>query len=267
MRRAFTLIELLAIVAIIGIMVTAGVVSLGAGQGAARTRGATRDIFATIRQARSTALVTQQPCVLSYSTVTVDGETCAKVEITSARIFSGSSVTEAETLSGERVNLADPNGTAAAAEPGDGTAAEDGAGGGQSIEDILFEPIAADVVKGMAIQVKMADELLEVEQNEEKSRSMISAFSNVDALLGRYKESKKSAEEKEAEEAEEARAAAPAAGDDVQEPVSVVWEVNGRCEPHRVYVYPAGKSPDSGLCIKIDRFGAAKVLSFDEEDE
>ncbi len=267
MRRAFTLIELLAIVAIIGIMVTAGVVSLGAGQGAARTRGATRDIFATIRQARSTALVTQQPCVLSYSTVTVDGETCAKVEITSARIFSGSSVTEAETLSGERVNLADPNGTAAAAEPGDGAGAEDGAGGGQSIEDILFEPIAADVVKGMAIQVKMADELLEVEQNEEKSRSMISAFSNVDALLGRYKESKKSAEEKEAEDTDAARAAAPAAGDDVQEPVSVVWEVNGRCEPHRVYVYPAGKSPDSGLCIKIDRFGAAKVLSFGEEDE
>ena len=49
--------------------------------------------------------------------------------------------------------------------------------------------------------------------------------------------------------------------------VSVVWEVNGRCEPHRVYVYPAGKSPESGLCIKIDRFGAAKVLSFGEEDE
>ena len=267
MRRAFTLIELLAIVAIIGIMVTAGVVSLGAGQGAARTRGATRDIFATIRQARSTALVTQQPCVLSYSTVKVDGETCAKVEITSARIFSGSSVTVAETLAGERVNLADPNGTAAAAEPGDGTDAADGAGGGQSIEDILFEPIAADVVKGMAIQVKMADELIEVEQNEEKSRSMISAFSNVDALLGRYKESKKSAEEKEADDADAARDAAPAAGDDVQEPVSVVWEVNGRCEPHRVYVYPAGRSPDNGLCIKIDRFGAAKVLSFGEEDE
>ena len=266
MRRAFTLIELLAIVAIIGIMVTAGVVSLGAGQGAARTRGATRDIFATIRQARSTALVTQQPCVLSYSTVKVDGETCAKVEITSARIFSGSSVTVAETLAGERVNLADPTG-AAAAEPGDGTDAADGAGGGQSIEDILFEPIAADVVKGMAIQVKMADELIEVEQNEEKSRSMISAFSNVDALLGRYKESKKSADEKAADDADTARDAAPAAGDDVQEPVSVVWEVNGRCEPHRVYVYPAGRSPDSGLCIKIDRFGAAKVLSFGEEDE
>ena len=261
MRRAFTLIELLAIVAIIGIMVAAGVVSLGAGQGAARTRGATRDIFATIRQARSTALVTQQPCVLSYSTATVDGETCAKVEITSARIFSGSSVTEAETLSGERVNLADPNGAAAGRAAADGDAA-DGAGGGEAVEDILFEPIAAEVVKGMAIQVKMADELVELEQNEEKSRSMISAFSNVDALLGRYSEAKK----KEAA-AEEPDAAAPTPGDDTQAPVSVVWEVNGRCEPHRVYVYPAGKSPESGLCIKIDRFGAAKVLSFGEEDE
>ena len=259
MRRAFTLIELLAIVAIIGIMVAAGVVSLGAGQGAARTRGATRDIFATIRQARSTALVTQQPCVLSYSTATVDGETCAKVEITSARIFSGSSVTEAETLSGERVNLADPNGAA------DGDAA-DGAGGGEAVEDILFEPIAAEVVKGMAIQVKMADELVEVEQNEEKSRSMISAFSNVDALLGRYRESKATETEKPDDEKDDASAAS-SSGNDTQAPVSVVWEVNGRCEPHRVYVYPAGKSPESGLCIKIDRFGAAKVLSFGEEDE
>jgi len=259
-RRAFTLIELLAIVAIIGIMVAAGVVSLGAGQGAARTRGATRDIFATIRQARSTALVTQQPCVLSYSTATVDGETCAKVEITSARIFSGSSVTEAETLSGERVNLADPNGAAA-----DGDAA-DGAGGGEAVEDILFEPIAAEVVKGMAIQVKMADELVEVEQNEEKSRSMISAFSNVDALLGRYRESKATEAEKDDDEKDDAPAAS-SSGNDTQAPVSVVWEVNGRCEPHRVYVYPAGKSPESGLCIKIDRFGAAKVLSFGEEDE
>ena len=259
MRRAFTLIELLAIVAIIGIMVAAGVVSLGAGQGAARTRGATRDIFATIRQARSTALVTQQPCVLSYSTATVDGETCAKVEITSARIFSGSSVTEAETLSGERVNLADPNGAA------DGDAA-DGAGGGEAVEDILFEPIAAEVVKGMAIQVKMADELVEVEQNEEKSRSMISAFSNVDALLGRYRESKATEAEKDDDEKDDASAAS-SSGNDTQAPVSVVWEVNGRCEPHRVYVYPAGKSPESGLCIKIDRFGAAKVLSFGEEDE
>lgn len=265
MRRAFTLIELLAIVAIIGIMVAAGVVSLGAGQGAARTRGATRDIFATIRQARSTALVTQQPCVLSYSTATVDGETCAKVEITSARIFSGSSVTEAETLSGERVNLADPNGAAEGRAAADGDAA-DGAGGGEAVEDILFEPIAAEVVKGMAIQVKMADELVEVEQNEEKSRSMISAFSNVDALLGRYRESKATETEKPDDEKDDAPAAS-SSGNDTQAPVSVVWEVNGRCEPHRVYVYPAGKSPESGLCIKIDRFGAAKVLSFGEEDE
>ena len=50
-----------------------------------------------------------------------------------------------------------------------------------------------------------------------------------------------------------------------QEPVSLVWEANGRCDPHRVLVYLDGKNPESGLCINIDRFGAAKVVS-DERD-
>ena len=266
MRRAFTLIELLAIVAIIGIMVAAGVVSLGAGQGAARTRGATRDIFATIRRARSTALVTQQPCVISYSTTTVDGETCAKVEIDSAKTFNASQVTEAETLAGERVNLEDPSGKAEKAAPAEGDESEPAAAGGESALDILFAPISSEVMRGVAIKVKKADERIEVEESEEKARSMISVFSNVDALLGRYREAKAAKAEQAAAE-EEPDSPAPPSGDDRQEPVSVVWEVNGRCEPHRVYVYPAGKSAEKGLCIKIDGFGMAKVVSFGEEDE
>ena len=52
-----------------------------------------------------------------------------------------------------------------------------------------------------------------------------------------------------------------------QEPVDVVWEANGRVEPHRVWVYADGKRPEDGLCIKIDRFGAAKVISGDGREE
>ena len=129
MRRAFTLIELLVIVAIIGIMVATSVVNIGAGQRAARIRGATRDIFAVIRHARSTALVTQQPSVITYSTVTIDDEVCAKVEINAAKILNADTVQRASTLSGEMVSLYDNDGS-------------DGDSGGLTVEDVLFAPIS-----------------------------------------------------------------------------------------------------------------------------
>ena len=55
--------------------------------------------------------------------------------------------------------------------------------------------------------------------------------------------------------------------EDVGEPVSIVWETNGRVEPHRVWIYPDGARPEDGLSIKVDAFGAAKVVSGDGRDE
>ena len=256
MRKAFTLIELLLIVAIIGIMATVAVSSLGAGQGAARIRGASRDIFAAMRQARSTALVTQQPCIISYSTVKLDGETCAKVEIDGAKLFSKSSVTTAETISGETVNLG--------AEPGEGSE------GGETIEEILFAPISDEVVRGVAIKVVMQGESLDVnDAAEEKKKSMISSYSNVDALLGRFREkgNGEGNEELRMKNEELNMDEGNAVSDDTQEKVSVVWETNGRTTAHKVYVYMAGKRPDSGLEISVDMFGGMKVIKSGEEDD
>ena len=81
------MIELLVIIGIMGLMVTVGIVNVRTGQGAARTRGAARDIFAVIRHARSTALVTMQPSVITYSCVIEDEEPVAKVEIHGAEIL------------------------------------------------------------------------------------------------------------------------------------------------------------------------------------
>ena len=251
MRRAFTLIELLVIVAIIGIMVATSVVNIGAGQRAARIRGATRDIFAVIRHARSTALVTQQPSVITYSTVTIDDEVCAKVEINAAKILNADTVQRASTLSGEMVSLYDNDGS-------------DGDSGGLTVEDVLFAPISTDVVRGIRIKVLKDGEQLEYADDEAKARPKISVFSNVDYLIGKLKDAK--AKAKEADEAGlSAVQTIPDSSD--QEPVSVVWEVNGRTEPHKVWVFPDGSSPEKGLCISIDRFGAAKVLGGDEEDD
>lgn len=265
MRRAFTLIEVLIVVAIMAMMVSVAAVSVRSGQDAARVKGAARDLMAAIRHARSMALVMMQPTVITYSTKRIDGEICAQVSVEGAKLLTSSVSDTVETLSGEIVRRdGSPVDGQAAAKPGE-EAEESAIGekGGESMEDILFAPVSDDVVKGVRIKVTMGDELLRTEEEEERKTNRISVFSNVDYLLGKYKEKK--AEEKKAEE-ESAADAPPAGKDEDQEPVSLVWEANGRCDPHRVWVYLDGKKPESGLCIKVDRFGAAKILSGEEED-
>ena len=87
MRRAFTLIELLVICAILATMVSIGVGSILSGQGTARVKGATRDVYAAIRHARSVALVTGQRVLVNYSNERVDDETCVKIEVVAAKIM------------------------------------------------------------------------------------------------------------------------------------------------------------------------------------
>ena len=87
MRRAFTLIELLVIVAILATMVGIGVGSIASGQGTARVKGATRDMYAAIRHARSVALVTGQRVLVNYSNEKVDDEVCVKIEVVAAKIM------------------------------------------------------------------------------------------------------------------------------------------------------------------------------------
>lgn len=288
MRRAFTLIELLVIIAIIGIMSTVGALSLTAGKGAARVKGATRDIFAAIRHARTTALVTGQPAIITYSTEEVDGEVMAKIRIDSAKLFDSSvDRSKVQTLTGEPVRGADDDGqfelvhiekaekgektskspkAARGAESGttEGEPAE-GESAGETIEEILFAPISVDIVKGMRIKVLTGDEMLEVGETQRPSK--ISVFSNVDYLLGRFKSAKEEARRKEAAEKADADGKTPASAEELQAEVSVVWETNGRVDPHQVWVYADGEKPEDGLSIKIDRFGAAKVLRGDGKDE
>ena len=269
MRRAFTLIEIIVVVAILAIMATAAVVGVRSGQDAARVKGATRDIMAAIRHARSMALVMMQPAIITYSTERDGDEVCAKIMVDGAKLMSSGSSDTVQTLSGEIVHR-DGSKVEDAKKPAVG---EDepkellGDSGGDSVEDVLFAPISSEVVRGVRIKVLTGDELAETTQaeTEQKSANRISVFSNVDYLLGKYKE-KKTEEAKAASEQPADQQASPANGSgEDQEPVSLVWEANGRCDPHRVLVYLDGKNPESGLCINIDRFGAAKVVS-DERD-
>ena len=253
--------ELLVIIAIMAIMTTVSILSIRAGQGAARMKGAARDIFATIRQARSIALVTQQPAIISYSEREVDGEISAHVEISSTKMVSSSGPMRVETLSGESVMYGgeDDSGADDSSEDGDSNPS-----GGETVEEILFAPMADETVKGIRIKVTMAGEELEsTDVREEKKAAKISVFSNVDYLLGRFDEAKKKSESEKQKE-EETTTASPVRNDAImQERRDVVWEVNGRCEEHRVWIYADGESPEKGLCIYVDRFGGAKILSSD----
>lgn len=270
MRKAFTLIELLVIIGIMGLMVTVGIVNVRSGQGAARTRGAARDIFAVIRHARSTALVTMQPAVITYSCVMEDEEPTAKIEIHSAKILGGDiDAGKLQTLSGEPMKTAEPDSaeeTSVAENEPDAPKPEQEKAAGESLEEVLFAPISAEIVKGMRLKVVMGDEEAEFADTQQR-KPKISVFSNVDYLLGKFKNAKETAKTEEGKKESAEDKGSPVDGD-LQKEVSVVWETNGRTDPHQVWIYPDGSEPQKGLLIKIDRFGGVKVLSGDgREDE
>jgi len=264
MRKAFTLIEILVVLAIIAITVSVSAVGIGRGTSTARLRGATRDAFATMRQARSLALVSQKPCVITYVDSTGDEGSSARIEISTAQLMDSSRAVEAQTLSGDRVMI----GGDAAASVGDG--GETVSGGGETTEEILFSRISEEVLRDVRVKVVKEGEEDSGEESEMKAKSKISAFSNVDYILGRFEDSRKREQESGASgqnggDGEEKDSQPSSDSSGKGESVSIVWETNGRCEPHRVWIYTVGSSPEKGLCISVDRFGAAKVLGKGED--
>ena len=273
--NGFTLIELLVICAILATMVSIGVGSILSGQGMARVKGATRDVYAAIRHARSVALVTGQRVLVNYSNEKVDDETCVKIEVVAAKIMNADGdrpepqpyyVMEYKELqpkakAGEEYELVHIR------KPGEGNGAKaETSEGGETIEEILFSPMDSSVIKGMRILVKKGDEAL-TEETDVQTRSRISVFSNVDYLQSRYKEAKKEAKEKEKGEGVGEGEKSSGSVNDMDGEVSVVWETNGAVEPHRIWIYPDGKKPEDGLQLNVDSFGAVKVLDGDGREE
>jgi type II secretory pathway pseudopilin PulG len=263
-RSGFTLIELLIIIGIIATMVSISVLSVRQGQASARIRGASRDIFALIRQARSIALVSEEPSIITYSNEIIDSEPCAKVEIVSSKKLRVETVDSAETLSGERISFYE--GEEQGSPPSD-ESVDDSAGavleepGGLSTDEVLFEPMSEELLRGIRLKVEPIETVEETSFG--RKRQNISVFSNVDYLLGQYSEAKKKEKQNEASLKEDAPSTQEESLE-VEEPVRVVWQVNGRCDPHRLWIYPDGKEPEDGIVIEVDVFGVAKVLSVEE---
>ena len=254
LARGFTLIELLVIIAIIGVMAGVAVVSVRAGQGAARVKGATRDVFAAIRHARSQALVSQRPVVVTYSVETDEGEPVATVKMDGVKLFSsGVDRSKIQKITGGYL----PPLKGEAEEKSETKEAE-----GSLVSDLLVTPISTEVVRGMRLKVVKGEEL----EQTDAAKPRVSIFSNVDYLLKKYQEataqtaSADAAKTATAEGSSSSKDAAPVATE-AQAPVSIVFDTTGRVEPHQVWVYADGQRPEDGLSIRIDRFGGAKVLT------
>ncbi len=264
MRRAFTLIELLVIVAILATMVTIGVGSIRSGQGAARVKGATRDVYAAIRHARSVALVTGQRVIVKYANEKVDGESVAKIEVISAKLMRvdenrpSAQPYESENYKDMPSAQAEVKSAKSDNSPSESNTSQEG---GETIEEVLFAPMDEEIIKGMHLKVVKGDVTTEDETEAQKSHR-ISVSSNVDWLLKIYKghEEKKKSElsTKESETAAGEKTIGTSL-DEMSEPVSVVWQTNGAVEPHDVWIYADGQKPEDGLLLRIDRFGAVKV--------
>lgn len=228
-RRGFTLIEILVVVAIIGILTAGALTTLVSGRAAAHARDASRGVAQMTHYAAALALLRQRPAVLSYagSTITVQ--------------LSGKAQDVSEVGAPARPIYEEVNGEAAVEPETVVDAAEEEAsgGGGKGVAErtgLFFtrqvldpEELAKEdaerTFEGVTFTLELLDddgrELDEETGNRIRSkadtlagtRGPISGWSNVRGELD---------VEGEGKEREAAR------------PQRVVFETNGNCTPHRV---------------------------------
>lgn len=252
--RGFTLIELLIIVVILGTVMAVGVVSWQRGQESMRLSGATRDVLATIRQARSVALVSQKPAVITFANEkNEDGEYTAKITIDAAKLFDELDDEPVYTLGGELVRREEDE--SPAAQGADGEAAPPG-DPGQTVSDRLMPQISLELMTGIRVKVLRADEELASTSSPVNYKSSISVFSTSSAVRSQLGKT---------EPQPAAKSSEATADEAVDEPVEIVWGTNGRADAHTVWVYPADKQPEDGLSITVDRFGACTVSQWEDE--
>lgn len=241
-RSAFTLIELLIIVAIIGAMLAGAVASVGAGMRSVHAKSATRRVLQLSRQARTMALLRQQPAVITYSEVWDGGE------------FRGSMIkveSKPEARNADHLPLQSLSGYETI-DSGDDDGQEEDA---NSLRRSM-EAIEDGSLEGIHVKVEMLDQ--DGRAFGEKKRS-ISVFSNVDYLLRTARESADAKKGAGNEQPKDDGGDANGVSADRNEPVSIVYETNGRCEPHRITVYKDGQDESTGLVMEVDRFGKVTV--------
>ena len=252
-RRGFTLIELLVVVAIIAVMLSTAALSVGSGTASVRMKNAVRSVWHLSGYARTMALLRQHAVVITYSEVW-EGDTFVKSKI-EVKAGSESTAPEVEVSSNAARSIFDPDAEPPALEP---VSEED------SAESAVAEGIEESAHEFPDVHVKV--ELLgEDGESASGKKKGVSVFSNVDYLLGRGKTAAE-ADAKPKDSPSRSAADDDAPEQETREPVSIVFETNGRCEPHRILVWKDGQDESKATILEVDRFGTIKNPEADEDD-
>ena len=249
-RRGFTFIELLAVVLIIAVMLSAAVVSVAAGTKATRMQNAVRSVWKLSGYARTMALLRQHPVVVTYSEEWEgDDFVQSKIEVTEG---AGSTADAPQMSTDIARSIYDPEAEVPMPESDEEEASE------ASDESAVAEGTDEEAQAFPGVRVKV--ELLGEDGkpfDDSENRKSISVFSNVDYLSRRKK-----SDSDDAETTERTRVRASDAKDDPkresQEPVSIVFETNGRCVPHRILIWRDEQDEREAIVLEVDRFGAIK---------
>lgn len=236
MRRGFTLIELLVVVAVVAAMLGAAVLSVSTGTQSARLRNAVRGVKQFGRHARAMALLRQAPYVMTVSEVWKGGDFVkSRIEV------KGTAATSGAARGGG--TMKDVTGKYVGGEDGGDVETA------SSLANLGEEP---KEYEGVRIKIEM---LADDGRSKQRERSGVSVFSNVDFLRGMAAQAQPAAEEGDKNPG--------GSEDEAREPVSVIYETNGRCRPYLVTVYADGQDEDKGQKIRFDRFGGVH----EEEDK
>ncbi len=250
-RHGFTLVELLVVVAIIAVMLSTAALSVGSGTASVRMKNAVRSVWQLSGYARTMALLRQHAVVVTYSEVW-EGDTFVKSQI-EVKAGSELSTPTEEASSSVARSIFDPEAELPTLEE---ETEED------SAETVVQEGMDARAFEFPDVHVKV-EFLGEEGESMNGKKKAVSVFSNVDYLLGRDKTEKTDDEKAKAtnEPGSEDKA-----NQEMREPVSIVFETNGRCEPHRILVWKDGQDEDAATVLEVDRFGAIKNPE-DEDDD
>lgn len=240
----FTLVELLVVVAIIAVMLSTAALSVGSGTASVRLKNAVRTTWKMSSYARTAALLRQKPVVMTYSEIW-EGDTFLKSRI---ELKEGSEERAEGTEQSAGLptrSIFDPDADPPAPEAPDGP---DEGGGALDAEPQEFTDVR------IKVEVLGDEEIY----NRRKKNTGISIFSNVDYLLGRNRTASAYGKKNGANRDDKADADGEETEQETREPVSVVFEPNGRCPAHKVSIWRDGRDERDATVLEVDRFGTIK---------
>lgn len=245
-KSGFTLVELLVIIGIMAAMVTMSVISVRSGQDAFRLKGATRDILAKVRYARSVALVSRNSVKVVFSNSSVEDETAAKIVVKPLEdgFISERVPTNIITLSGKPLP-----GSAGKLESNFEDNTDPEAESGSSIISMLKPEIDEMLVKGIKVKVVCEEKALMAERSAAQKRSRMSVSGNNLAIT-------ELVDKEETAMANGRSTENDVVGGEINE---VVWGSLGTTDAHTIYVYREGTDYLDGYKIHVDEMGGVKV--------